>query len=164
MPKLVDLLKFPKNPTQAPLNPNNDHLPPKSEHLSPKIDHHQQLVNIYPLTPKNHSLTPKNGHLRTFVVKMSQVAFARFCCQIHQSARGGDQSNLGNARILRAPIPITPPSELFFTCKYFFLVLKLLNCTKYHLNQKFKKCRCNCWFKEGTSVKCAIRISKEWNT
>ena len=37
---LVDLWKYPKNPTEASLNPNNDHLPPKSEHLAPKIDHH----------------------------------------------------------------------------------------------------------------------------
>ena len=51
---MVDLKKFPKNPTQASLNPNNDHLPPKSDHLSPKINNHQQLVNIY--TKCNHSL------------------------------------------------------------------------------------------------------------
>ena len=60
--------------------------PPKSEHLSPKIDHHQQLVNIYPKS--NHSL-PKMVIYALFYVKMSRVAFARFCRQIHQSARIG---------------------------------------------------------------------------
>ena len=48
---------------------------------------------------------------------MSRVAFTRFCRQIHQSARiwvglgwvGGDQANLGNARIFIAPITKAPP-------------------------------------------------------
>ena len=31
-------------------------------------------------------LTSKNGHLPTFVLKMLQVAFLRFCCQVRQSA------------------------------------------------------------------------------
>ena len=79
---LVDLWKYPKNPTEASLNPNNDHLPPKSEHLSPKIDHHQQLVNIFPKS--NHSLPKmviytlfmqkcRESHLRAFVVKSTRV-------------------------------------------------------------------------------------------
>ena len=51
---------------------------------------------------------------------MSRVAFTRFCRQIHQSARiglggGMGQANLGNARILTAPIPEAPPLLKFGT-------------------------------------------------
>ena len=64
-------------------------------------------------SPTIHEHSPKNCHLRTFCVKMSRVAFTRFCREIHQSARigvrGGGQASFGNARILTVINEVTLP-------------------------------------------------------
>ena len=44
------------------------------------------------------------GNLRTFYVKMSRVAFTRFCHQIHQSARIGVRGGG-----FKASVPAFPP-------------------------------------------------------
>ena len=72
---------------------------------------HLRLVIIFPKI----NFYPKIFGLTRFVINL-ESHLVTFCRQIHQSAkigvRGGDggvQANLGNARILRAFVAVTPP-------------------------------------------------------
>ena len=60
--------------------------PPKGITLPKQLTIYPQLVNI---SHKKIIFTPKYVNLCTFTVKMLQVAFTRFCRQIHHSARIG---------------------------------------------------------------------------
>ena len=83
---------------------------PQKSHLSEERAGAQSLFGKWPNRPR---ISFNSTSLRHIVVNCCESHLRTCCCQIHQCARIGEgtrgvHANLGNARILRAPVTKTP--------------------------------------------------------